>query len=106
MNNLIFDDKLEKIEMFCKNLQECINGLLKELSDYKELRTFSGNKLKQSDWDKYPPALGEKEIEDILGISRTSAYNLLNSGQFHTVRVGRMIKVSKTIFLKWLEKEK
>ncbi|AOZ91580.1 helix-turn-helix domain-containing protein [Paenibacillus crassostreae] len=53
--------------------------------------------------DQYPSVLNAKHIQRILGIGERQTYELLNSGQFHTVKVGRMIKVSKDIFLKWLE---
>ncbi|WP_445935892.1 helix-turn-helix domain-containing protein [Paenibacillus sp. FSL L8-0696] len=51
----------------------------------------------------YPSVLTAKEIQQILGIGKRQTYELLNSGQFHIVRVGKMIKVSKDVFLKWLQ---
>lgn len=53
--------------------------------------------------EEYPSVLDAKHIQSILGIGERQTYELLNSGQFHTVRIGRMIKVSKDVFLKWLE---
>jgi excisionase family DNA binding protein len=50
-----------------------------------------------------PAALDVKDIQQILGIGRGQAYELVNSGQFHTVKVGRRIKVSKEVFTRWLE---
>ncbi|WP_042126770.1 helix-turn-helix domain-containing protein [Paenibacillus sp. FSL R5-0345] len=50
----------------------------------------------------YPSVLTAKEIQQILGIGERQTYELLNSAQIHIVRVGKMIKVSKDIFLKWL----
>lgn len=50
-----------------------------------------------------PAVLTAKEVQEILGIGERQTYELLNSEQFHIVRVGRMIKVSKDVFLKWLE---
>lgn len=35
------------------------------------------------------------EIQDILCISRTSAYNLVKKGVFHCVRIGGSIRISK-----------
>ena len=35
------------------------------------------------------------EIQDILGISRTSAYNLVKKKVFHSVRIGGSIRISK-----------
>lgn len=42
------------------------------------------------------------EIAALLDISMKSAYSLIKSGQFHYVRAGRMIRVSKVSFDKWL----
>ena len=45
------------------------------------------------------------EIADILGIGRTSAYKLVRSGQFQTVRIGSAIRISKASFDDWLDKQ-
>lgn len=43
------------------------------------------------------------EIQDILGISRTSAYNLVKKKEFHSVRIGGTIRISKKSFDEWLD---
>ena len=43
------------------------------------------------------------EIQDILGISRTSAYNLVKKNAFHSVRIGGSIRISKKSFDEWLD---
>lgn len=43
------------------------------------------------------------EIQDILGISRTSAYNLVKKNSFHSVRIGGSIRISKKSFDAWLD---
>ena len=45
------------------------------------------------------------EIQDILGISRPTAYNIIASGVFNSVRVGRGIRISKRSFDEWLDKQ-
>lgn len=45
------------------------------------------------------------EIQDILGIGRNSAYALVKSGVFHSVRIGGNIRISKKSFDEWLDKE-
>ena len=45
------------------------------------------------------------EIQDILGISRSSAYNFVKQGHFRTVRVGGSIRISKKSFDEWLDKQ-
>lgn len=46
--------------------------------------------------------LNVSEIQRILNIGRRQAYELVNSGQFHVVRVGKRIIVSRDVFLNWL----
>ncbi len=43
------------------------------------------------------------EIQDILSISRTTAYQLIKSKVFHSVRVGGQHRISKKSFDKWLD---
>ena len=45
------------------------------------------------------------EIQDILGISRSSAYNFVKQGLFRPVRVGGSIRISKKSFDEWLDKQ-
>ncbi len=44
------------------------------------------------------------EIMDILCIGKNAAYNLVNSGVFHYVKVGGHYRISKKSFDKWLDK--
>lgn len=45
------------------------------------------------------------EIQDILGIGRNSAYSLVKSGVFHSVRIGGNIRISKKSFDDWLDSQ-
>ena len=45
------------------------------------------------------------EVKEILGVSRKKAYELCHSGDFKIVRIGRSIRVSKSSFDEWLEKQ-
>lgn len=45
------------------------------------------------------------DIASILGVGRTTAYKLANSGLFKTVRVGNMIRISRKSFEDWLGME-
>lgn len=45
------------------------------------------------------------DIAAILGIGRTSAYKLANSGLFKTIRIGNMIRISRKSFEDWLKME-
>lgn len=45
------------------------------------------------------------EIQDILSISQTTAYSLVKSKVFHSVRVGGHIRISKKSFDVWLDQQ-
>lgn len=68
------------------------------------------NQMKSVDWVS-PPLQFEKrtytvdEIQDILSISRTSAYNLVKKKVFHSVRIGGCIRISKKSFDTWLDNQ-
>lgn len=51
--------------------------------------------------ESYPAAIGAKEIMEILNISETTAYNLINSGQFKVIEFGRTKRVNRDVFERW-----
>lgn len=46
-----------------------------------------------------------EEIAAILGISISSAYELVKKGYFKTVRIGTAIRISKKSFDAWLDSQ-
>lgn len=44
-----------------------------------------------------------EDIARVLGIGRTSAYNLVREGHFKVVRIGNAIRISKKSFDEWLD---
>lgn len=90
------------ISNMLKNLPDYTFNKILELLDIKEA---SNDVLK----DQLEIPLGKNEIlnvEDIqnmLGIGKRQAYELVNSNQFPVVRVGRRIKIGKEGFDKWLK---
>lgn len=46
------------------------------------------------------------DIMKILGIGRNSAYNLVAKKKFSVVKVGRTLRISKSSFDDWLNKQK
>lgn len=44
-----------------------------------------------------------KEIQRILDISQSTAYALIKSNQFHSVKIGSQFRISKKSFDEWLE---
>jgi hypothetical protein len=51
---------------------------------------------------EYPFVLDVSHVQEILNIGRRQAYELFHSGEFHIVKVGNRLKVSKQVFLSWL----
>jgi excisionase family DNA binding protein len=46
------------------------------------------------------------ELQEILGIGRTKAYDLVASGELPAVRIGRIIRVDMRDLTDWLERQK
>lgn len=53
--------------------------------------------------DELPAILNVATLRHFMGISRVSAYNLVNRSDFPTVRVGKRILVPKDSLKRWLE---
>ena len=45
------------------------------------------------------------EIATILNIGKAAAYDLVKSGCFHIVRIGKAIRISKKSFDSWLDRD-
>ena len=63
---------------------------------------MNSNRLKS--YDDLPLVLDVMDIQRIMGISRTSAYELVHTPGFPAFRSGRLIKVSKQAFFDWMAK--
>ena len=46
------------------------------------------------------------QLQKILGIGRTKAYDLVTSGDLPAVRIGRIIRVDKRDLTDWLKRQK
>ena len=46
------------------------------------------------------------ELQEILAIGRTKAYDLVTSGDLPAVRIGRSIRISKQDLTDWLEQQR
>jgi excisionase family DNA binding protein len=59
----------------------------------------------------YTPVQNEKrtytveEIQNILGISKSTAYALVKNNEFKSINVGRHIRISKKSFDEWLDNQ-
>lgn len=58
---------------------------------------------KYRSFDELPLTLRVEDLMPILGIGRNTAYELVNSGQIKSIRVGRQIRIPKTEILRFLE---
>ena len=45
------------------------------------------------------------EIQDILSVSRPTAYELVKRNLFHSIRIGGRIRISKKSFDLWLDNQ-
>ena len=54
-------------------------------------------------YDDYPDVLNVSDVQELLGIGRKQAYELVHSGEFHVIRVGKRIKISKYALISWIE---
>lgn len=52
-----------------------------------------------------PKTYRVEEIAQILGIGRSSAYQLVRKGAFKTVRIGTAIRISRKSFDEWLNSQ-
>ena len=55
-------------------------------------------------YDDLPLVLNMKDIQKILGISRTTAYQLVHEDGFPAFRSGNRIKISKEALFQWMAK--
>jgi excisionase family DNA binding protein len=55
--------------------------------------------------DQYPTTLGAEELAMALQISKTTAYELLRSKDFPTLKIGRRLLVTKEDLLNWIRKK-
>ena len=62
------------------------------------------NKKRLNSYEDLPLVLDVADIQQIMGISRASAYELVHIPGFPAFRRGRLIKVSKIAFFEWMAK--
>lgn len=72
--------------MFDERVAKLNEGILAYTPDTYEKRTYT-----------------VEEIQTILSIGRNASYTLVKSNQFHSVRVGGTIRISKKSFDAWLD---
>jgi len=50
--------------------------------------------------------LSLKDVQQLLGIGRTKAYELVVAGEIPAVRIGRVLRVSRQQLKAWLETQR
>lgn len=60
------------------------------------------NRDKFTDYESLPLVLEVKDIQNILGISRTTAYALVKQPGFPSFKSGSRIKISKKALFDWM----
>ena len=59
---------------------------------------------KPTSYEELPLVLDMKDIQNVLGISRTTAYKLVHTEGFPAFRSGSNIKISKRALFEWMAK--
>ena len=54
-------------------------------------------------YDDLPAVLNANQLATALGIYRAGAYQLLNTGTFPTLRIGKRLLVPKDKLINWIE---
>lgn len=55
--------------------------------------------------EDYPMILEAKHIQEILGVSKPTAYELMEGADFPLIRIGRLKRVMKEEFFLWLAQQ-
>ena len=51
----------------------------------------------------YPDIMSVNDLRSALGIGRTKAYELIRSGEIRSIKVGKAIRIPKTILLDYVK---
>ena len=74
----------------------------RESPDTKLNREIHGEKTKYTSIDEIPLVLTVEDLEVILNIGRTTAYELVGSNQIKSFYVGRQIRINKSDLLAYM----
>lgn len=54
-------------------------------------------------FDEYPDLLTSSEVKEILDIGKNTLFELLNSGEIKSFRIGRVHKIPKPNLIEYIE---
>lgn len=55
-------------------------------------------------YDELPLMLSVKELATVLGVSRTSAYELTKTKGFPSIKIGSRVVITKEKLIEWIDK--
>ena len=55
---------------------------------------------------KYAEWLSLKDVQQLVGIGRTKAYELVTTGELPAVRIGRCIRINRRELDEWLHRQR
>ena len=55
-------------------------------------------------FNSYPDILSVKQLCEILGIGKNTAYSLLQSGEIKSIKIGKVYKIPKKYVTKYIVK--
>ena len=65
---------------------------------------MSSKKPEFTSLDQLPLSLNADQVADVLGISRTHAYELMHSYGFPTLHIGNRMVVPRDKLIQWIDK--
>jgi len=90
-------------------LEDIVKSVIAVLKpeEVQEVEAFDGfipeGSVKEyKDIENYPPIMQAKHIKEYLGVSEAFAYEVLNSANCPTIRMGKRMVVAKESFLRFL----
>lgn len=85
---IMFEQQIEEMN---KKTDTCGSGIMQSTNEQKD-SIEDGKRTYRIE-----------EIQDILDISRSAAYSLIKRKEFHSVKIGGLIRVSRKSFDRWLD---
>ena len=67
---------------------------------------MSTKRLYNKMFKDYPDAISVKELQQMLGIGKNLAYNLVNNNSIPSVKIGRKIIMAKVNIIEYLVNQK
>ena len=52
---------------------------------------------------QYPDLMSINDLRGALGVGRTKAYELISSGEIRSIKVGKAIRIPKTVLLDYVK---